>query len=56
MRSLAWLANRVAALGRRLEPGQLVMTGSLPLPLWVSPGDRVEVRLEGLGSVSIAVD
>jgi len=56
MRSLAWLANRVAALGRRLEPGQVVMTGSLPLPLWVSPGDRVEVRLEGLGSVSIAVD
>ena len=56
MRSLAWLANRLSALGRRLEPGQLVMTGSLPLPLWVSPGDRIEARLEGLGSVSISVD
>lgn len=56
MRSLAMLANRVHALGRRLEPGQIVMTGSLPLPYWTARGDHVSVELAGLGSVEIAVD
>jgi 2-keto-4-pentenoate hydratase len=56
MRSLAMLANRVHALGRRLEPGQIVMTGSLPLPYWTARGDLVSVELAGLGSVEIAVD
>jgi 2-keto-4-pentenoate hydratase len=56
MRSLAILANRVRALGRRLEAGQIVMTGSLPLPYWTARGDHVSVELAGLGSVEIAVD
>jgi 2-keto-4-pentenoate hydratase len=55
MRSLAILANRVSALGRRLEAGQIVMTGSLPLPYWTSPGDIVSVELAGLGEVAITV-
>jgi 2-keto-4-pentenoate hydratase len=53
--SLAWLANRLTALGRRLEPGQIVMTGSLPLPHWTAAGEKVEVRLSGLGAVSVTV-
>lgn len=55
MASLAWLANRLAALGQRLEPGQIVMTGSLPLPYWAKPGDAVEVTLEGLGTVALSI-
>lgn len=55
MRSLAILANRVSELGRRLEPGQIVMTGSLPLPYWASAGDSVSVELAGLGKVEISV-
>ena len=54
--SLAWLANRVTALGRRLEPGQIVMLGSLPLPYWAKAGDRVTVTLHGLGAVTIDLD
>ncbi len=53
--SLAWLANRVTGLGRRLEPGQIIMTGSLPLPYWAECGDTVEVVLSGLGKVTIDV-
>lgn len=53
--ALAWLANRVTALGRRLEPGQIIMTGSLPLPYWAERGDRVEIMLAGLGAVTIDV-
>ena len=53
--SLAWLANRLAALGRRLEPGAIVMTGSLPLPHWAAAGERVEIALSGIGAVTIEV-
>ena len=53
--SLAWLANRVTGLGRRLEPGQIIMTGSLPLPYWAERGDTMEVVLSGLGKVTIDV-
>jgi 2-keto-4-pentenoate hydratase len=56
MRSLAWLANRLRALGRALEPGQIVMTGSLPLPYWASAGDRVEIKIAGLGAVRVDFD
>ncbi len=54
--ALAWLANRVTALGCRLEAGQIIMTGSLPLPYWAERGDRVEIALAGLGSVTIDID
>jgi 2-keto-4-pentenoate hydratase len=53
--SLAWLANRLTALGRRLEPGAIVMTGSLPLPHWTAAGERVEIALSGIGKVTIEV-
>ncbi|MBL8699964.1 MAG: fumarylacetoacetate hydrolase family protein [Alphaproteobacteria bacterium] len=54
--SLVWLANRLTALGRRLEAGQIVMLGSLPLPYWAKAGDRVTVTLNGLGAVTIDLD
>jgi len=53
MMSLAWLANRVTALGQRLEPGQIVMTGSLPVPYWAAAGDAIEIEIEKLGRVSL---
>jgi 2-keto-4-pentenoate hydratase len=56
MQSLAWLANRLRLLGRRLEAGQIVMTGSLPLPYWARTGDKVEIQLSGLGAVRIDID
>jgi 2-keto-4-pentenoate hydratase len=56
MRSLAWLANRLGTLGRRLEPGEIVMTGSLPLPYWAQAGDQVEIEISGLGAVRVDFD
>lgn len=56
MRSLAWLANRARELGRILDAGQIVMTGSLPLPYWAAAGDRVEIEIAGLGAVAIDFD
>jgi 2-keto-4-pentenoate hydratase len=53
MASLAWLAGKLAALGARLEPGEVVMTGSLPLPYWAKRGDRIESEIDGLGVVTL---
>ncbi len=51
--SLAWLANRLTALGGRLEPGQIVSTGSLPVHHWCSPGETVETEIEQVGALRL---
>jgi 2-oxo-3-hexenedioate decarboxylase/2-keto-4-pentenoate hydratase len=47
--ALAWLANHLAAEGRGLHAGQIVLTGSLVKTLWLHAGDRVIMQLDGLG-------
>lgn len=49
--ALAWLANHLAAEGKGLHAGQLVLTGSLVKTLWLKAGDHVLMELEGLGKV-----
>ena len=51
---LAWLANHLAADGRSLLAGQIVMTGSLVKTIWLDRGDSVLMELSGLGSVEAA--
>lgn len=52
--ALAWLANHLAAEGRGLHAGQIVLTGSLVKTVWLAAGDRVRMELEGLGVVEAA--
>jgi 2-oxo-3-hexenedioate decarboxylase/2-keto-4-pentenoate hydratase len=49
--ALAWLANHLAAEGRGLHAGQIVLTGSLVKTVWLKPADRVVMELDGLGRV-----
>ncbi|WP_024510420.1 fumarylacetoacetate hydrolase family protein [Bradyrhizobium sp. ARR65] len=49
--ALAWLANHLAAEGKSLHKGQIVLTGSLIRTVWLNPGDRVVMELAGLGKV-----
>ena len=49
--ALAWLANHLAAAGKGLHAGQIVLTGSLVKTVWLNAGDLVEMELEGLGRV-----
>jgi 2-keto-4-pentenoate hydratase len=53
--ALAWLATRLAALGTRLEAGEVIMTGSMPLPYWAKPGDRVESEIERIGKLTLEI-
>ncbi|MBI4083537.1 MAG: fumarylacetoacetate hydrolase family protein [Candidatus Lambdaproteobacteria bacterium] len=50
--SLAWLANRLADFGRRIERGMRVMTGSFTRQFPIANGDLIEARFHPIGAVS----
>jgi 2-keto-4-pentenoate hydratase len=50
--ALAWLANHLAAGGKHLRAGQIVLTGSLVQTIWLNAGDKAVMELSGLGSVA----
>lgn len=50
--ALVWLANTVGPLGIDLEPGQVVLPGSMTRAIPVSPGDTVTATITGLGDVT----
>jgi 2-keto-4-pentenoate hydratase len=52
--ALAWLANHLAADGKGLRAGEIVLTGSLVRTVWLNAGDEVVMELEGLGRVEVA--
>jgi 2-oxo-hept-3-ene-1,7-dioate hydratase len=49
---VAWLANKLAAHGDVLEPGEIILAGSFTRPMWVKPGDTVLADYKDLGTVS----
>jgi 2-keto-4-pentenoate hydratase len=52
--ALAWLANHLAAEGKGLHAGQIVLTGSLVKTVWLNAGDKVKMELSGLGNVLVS--
>ncbi|MGR3935737.1 2-keto-4-pentenoate hydratase [Streptomyces sp. BRA346] len=51
--AVAWLANTLAEFGTALEPGHLVLPGTMTGAPFVSAGQRIEARFSGLGPVSV---
>jgi 2-keto-4-pentenoate hydratase len=51
--TLAWLANLLAERGRGLDPGMVVITGSLIPTVSIAPGQRAVFTVEGLGQVAM---
>jgi 2-oxo-3-hexenedioate decarboxylase/2-keto-4-pentenoate hydratase len=54
--ALAWLADRLAARGRGLRPGEVVLTGSLVATQWLAGPAVVEVEIEALGRLRLGFD
>ena len=52
---LAWLANALAAQGRELKAGMIVITGSIVSPKWLKSGDSALIEIEGLGKAELSV-
>ena len=51
--SIAWLANRLADFGQRLEAGMRIMTGSFTRQHPIAKGDLIEARFEPYGAVVV---
>jgi 2-keto-4-pentenoate hydratase len=54
--AVAWLANKLAEFGRRLEPGHRIMSGSFTKQHPIARGDRIETRFTPFGAVRAAFD
>jgi 2-keto-4-pentenoate hydratase len=46
-------ANLVGALGETLQAGQIIITGSITPPLWVTSGEEIAFQLTPVDTVSI---
>ena len=55
LRVVAWLANTLGAHGIALEPGHLVMTGSLHGAVPMAAGDVFRAEFDRLGPVTVRV-
>ena len=51
--ALAWLANRLAPLGRELRAGEFVLLGSLVAVQWLEAPAQAQIEIERLGKVSL---
>jgi 2-oxo-hept-3-ene-1,7-dioate hydratase len=49
---VVWLANKLAAYGVTLEPGQIILGGSFTRPVYARAGDTFHVDYGGFGSIS----
>lgn len=49
---VAWLANKFAQHGDRLETGEIILAGSFTRPMWVDRGDSVLCDYGPLGTIS----
>ena len=50
--AVAWLANKMAEFDVSLKAGDIILSGAYGPVVPVNKGDKVEVEISGLGSVS----
>lgn len=54
--AVAWLANKLAAVGEALEPGDIVLPGAPCEAVFVQAGDVVRATFDRVGSVTARVE
>jgi 2-keto-4-pentenoate hydratase len=51
LNSVIWLARKLPEYGRRVEAGELIMSGSLTRQFPMQPGNLIRARFSGIGAV-----
>lgn len=51
---IAWLVNKLHAVGSKLEKGQIVLAGSFTRPVDISAGDVIHVDYGSLGAIGVS--
>jgi 2-keto-4-pentenoate hydratase len=54
LKSVAWLANKLAAFGLALHEGETILTGALIPPVPAGPGETFTTKFGTLGTVEVA--
>ena len=55
LNSVLYLINNLLKRGRNIFAGDIILTGSISLTCWPEKGDKVEAKIDKLGSVSFNV-
>ncbi len=53
--SLVWLSGKLAAFGRHLKAGEIVMSGSFTRQFPINPGDKIRTEFSGVGAVETSM-
>ena len=56
LEAVAWLANKIAQHGGRIEAGDIILSGSMTTPQPVAAGDQFGAVFEGLETISVRFD
>jgi 2-oxo-hept-3-ene-1,7-dioate hydratase len=51
---IAWLVNKLHAVGAKLERGQIVLAGSFTRPVAVAPGDVIQADYGPIGAIGVS--
>ena len=51
LNSVVWLAGKLGEFGRSLKAGEILMTGSFTRQFPIAPGDRIQTKFSGIGTV-----
>jgi 2-keto-4-pentenoate hydratase len=53
LHAVSWLIEQLSRQNKRIEAGQIILSGSMTTPTPVQPGDLVRVDMRGMGTMTV---
>ena len=55
LHAVSWLVEQLSTQNKRIEAGQIILSGTMTVPTPVHPGDRIRVDIRGLGTMAVTI-